>query len=39
MLKILNGIPKFNNKNDYFDNIDNEEYQNILNEICGETKK
>ena len=39
ILKILNGIAEFNNKNNYFDNINNEEYQNILNEICGESKE
>ena len=39
ILKILNGIAKFNNKSDYFENIESEEYQNIINEICGETNE
>lgn len=38
ILKILNGIAKFNNKTDYFENIESEEYQNIINEICGESE-
>ena len=38
ILKILNGIAKFNNKHDYFENIENEEYQTIINEICGQNE-
>lgn len=38
ILKILNGIAKFNNKQDYFENIENEEYQTIINEICGQNE-